>query len=159
MDPLSAFRLNGDTPLTPEERRLVLRSIAIIAVPLALITFAALLVGGFFVYHELRGRTQQNRAAIKTAQDAANAAAALAIRLDEQQIASQQALEERVYAECVENENQDAAYVALFRKVRAVVAQGEPSAARDALLTALQETEDAREPPGEKDCALPGTMP
>lgn len=159
MAPLRAFRMNGDTPLTPEERRLVLRAVTIIAAPLALITLAALLVGGILVYHELREKARTNASAIRAADDAAKQAALLAIRLEEQGAATDRALAQRVYDECVENENQDAANVALFRKVRAVVEQGPPSQARDELIQALRETEDAREPPDESDCPLPGSTP
>jgi hypothetical protein len=156
--PLKVMRhwLFGDRPpLNEDERRLVLRAMAVIAVPLATITALILIVAGGFVVNELRDRTQQNKEAIEAAEDAALKAQRLAVALNLERRARENALAWQVYDECVENENQDAANTELFRKVRTVVAQGPPTAARDALLDTLNETIDAREPPGEKDCVEP----
>ena len=146
----------GDIPeLTPEERRLVLRVVAVTSIPLALLVLFVVILGGAFTVSELRERTQDNKQAIRQASDAAQSAGLLALRLDEQRDAASNALAWQVYDQCVENENQDAANVALFRKVRAVVAQGPANQARDELIVSLSKTIDAREPPGEMDCATP----
>jgi hypothetical protein len=145
----------GKRPLTPEERRLVLRSMAIIAVPLATIT---LLVGALalvLVSSSLRHQNIVNKDAISEAKAASRSAAQLALRLDEERVRRDNALAWQVYDNCVENENQDAANVALFKKVRALVKLGPATPERDALVDSLTDTILAREPPGEKDCQPP----
>ena len=158
MAPLRLMRhwLFGDRPpLTEDERRLVLRAIAVIAVPVvALMTFV-LVIGGAFAVNELRDRTQENAEAIDQAQAAAREAKRLAEQLNIERTNRENALAWQVYDECVENENQDATNAALFRQVRTLVAQGPPTAARDALLEGLSEAIDAREPEGEMDCTVP----
>lgn len=146
----------GDLPpLSAAERRLVLRVMTVTSIPLALITTAVLIAGGAFAVHQLRERTEANKDAIAQAKEAAQSAAVLALRLDEQRDETANALAWQVYDQCVENENQDESNTALYRKVRTVVAQGPPTAARDALIEQLNESIDAREPEGEMDCPTP----
>ena len=158
MAPLRVMRhwLFGDRPpLTEPERRLVLRAMAVIAVPLATITALILIVGGAFAINELRSKTEENKDAIEAAEAAASQAKQLAVELNLERTNRENALAWQVYDECVENENQDAANAVLFRKVLTLVAQGPPNPARDDLIQTLNETIDAREPPGEMDCAIP----
>lgn len=152
---MAFLRLFGDRELTPSERRLVLRSMAIIAVPLATITLLVGITALTLVSLSLRGQTIENKQAIREAKAASRSAALLAIRLDEERLKRERALAWQVYDECVENENQDATSVALFRKVRDLIKLGPPAPERDALIDALTDTITAREPPGEKDCEPP----
>jgi len=156
--PLRTMRhwLFGDRPpLTEEERRLVLRAMAVIAVPLATITALILLVGGAFAVDGLRQRTTKNKEAIARSVEVAKDAKKLAAELNRERIDRENALAWQVYDECVENENQDATNSALFRQVRDLVKQGPQSPASAALLEGLSEAIDAREPEGEMDCVLP----
>lgn len=148
--------LFGDRPpLTGDERRLVLRAMAVIAVPLATITSLILLVGGAIAVNELRNRTEENKQAIEAAEDAAREAKRLAVVLNLERRNRENALAWQVYDECVENENQDAANDAFFRSVRTLLMQGTSTPAIKEFLSKLNETIDAREPPNEKDCAEP----
>lgn len=133
----------------------MLRSMALIAVPLAFITLGVALVTLAWTYNNSKHRARESAAIARQAKEAANQAALLAIKLDEERLRRDNELAWQVYDECVENENQDEANTALYRKVRAVVAEGPPTDKRDALLQSLSDTISAREPPGEKDCQLP----
>jgi hypothetical protein len=158
MAPLKVMRhwLFGDrSPLNEGERRLVLRAMAVIAVPLATITALILIVAGGFVVNELRDRTQQNKQAIAAAQDAALKAKRLAVALNLERRARENALAWQVYDECVENENQDAAFENFLLGVKAALRQNEATPTTTQLLDSIQETLDAREPPDEMDCVLP----
>lgn len=159
------FALLGDRPpLTTEERRLVLRVIAVTAIPLATMVLIVGLIGASLIYHELRDRAndnreliRQNEQAIKEAQDAARASRMLALRLDDERVARTEALERQVYEECVQNENQDETNAALYRKVKAATMAAPPTPERQELIEALDEAIDSREPPGEVDCKPPGS--
>lgn len=152
---MALLRLFGDRELTREERRLVLRAMAIIAVPLATLTLLVGAVALLLVGSSLRHQNIENKQAISEAKAASRSAALLALRLDEERLKRERDLAWQVYDECVENENQDAANVALFRKVRALVKLGSATPQRDALVDSLTDTITAREPPGEKDCQAP----
>ena len=141
--------------MTADERRLVLRSMVIIAIPLATICTLALLTGGLLAYHYTHQDIRSNKQAIADSVAAITAVKNLTLTLNTVRRQSERALAWQVYDECVENENQDAANATLFRKVYRLVAQGPPNPARNDLLQTLQETIDAREPPGEKDCQAP----
>jgi hypothetical protein len=150
------FRNERGEPLSDEERRLVLRFAFVIAIPLATIAAAGLLIGLFYVRHQLKDQIRTNQTAIMRVN-------ILTRELNEERKSRERDIGEAVrsiarasFKECVENEAQDAANAALFRKVRALVAQGSPSAARDTLLDAITDTINAREPRGEKPCVLPG---
>ena len=142
-------------PLTEDERRLVLRSMTIIAIPLATICLFALLITGAVAYHYTHAAIASNEGAINDSQDAIAATRNLALALNAVRRSSERALAWQVYDECVENEAQDAANATLFRKVYRLVSEGPPSRARNDLLETLQETIDAREPPDEKPCQQP----
>ena len=146
----------GDRELTTEERRLVLRSMVVIAIPLALITMFALVAGALVFKGQLDGQVKRNRNAIARADLAIKANKDLARRLEVARRINDLAIGKAVFHECVENEAQDAANAALFRKVRSLISQGPPSPARQQLLDAITDTITAREPPNEKACQLPG---
>lgn len=155
---LKVFRtaLFGDRPeLSEDERRLVLRAMAVIAMPLAVFTTLILLAAGGFAVNELRDRANDNRKAIKRTNEVAAQAAELAIQLNLERANRENALAWQVYDQCVVNENQDASLVALLRATKKLSAGAEPSAALDAFNDALQETIDAREPVDEPDCDVP----
>lgn len=142
-------------PLTAEERRLVLRAMALIAIPLAVMTLLVGVIGVALVAVQLNDRADETEKAATDARNAAKRATLLTIRLDEEQRERERAIARQAYDNCVENENQDAANVALFRKTKALIAQGPPGRARDELIDALDETSNAREPKGEANCQLP----
>jgi hypothetical protein len=154
MAPVRLLRTNGQ-PLTASERRLVLRAMALIAIPLAAFTLFVMLIGGALVSLELRDRARESEQVAREAKAAAFASARLAIRLDDEQQARTQALTQLAYDNCVENENQDAANDLLFAKVQALISQGPPTRARNELLAVLRETRAAREPPNEPGCKIP----
>lgn len=133
----------------------MLRSMAIIAVPLATITLLVGIILILFLYQENRDRARNSAEAAKTAQQAAQDAALLTLRLDEERLARENVLAWQVYDNCVENESQDAANTELYRKVRALIVLGPPNPQRDALIDSLTDTINAREPEGEKDCIVP----
>lgn len=155
MAPLRVFRRESDVPLTAEERRWLLRAMVVIAIPLATMCVLSLSIGGLVAYHYTHESIQSNERAIHDAQVAIENTKNLALALNGERRTRERALAWQVYDECVENENQDAANASLFRKVYRLVATGPPSPAREDLLQALQQTIDAREPPGEQDCAQP----
>jgi len=145
----------GDRELTPEERRLVLRSMVVIAIPLALITTFALVAGALVFKGQLDGQVKRNRDAIARADLAIHTNRDLARKLEVARRINDIAISKAVFHECVENEAQDAANAALFRKVRTLVSQGPVTPARQQLLDAITDTINAREPPNEKPCRLP----
>jgi len=145
----------GERELTPEERRLVLRSMVVIAIPLALITTCALVAGALVFKGQLDGQVKRNRDAIARADLAIKANKELARKLEVARRINDIAISKAVFHECVENEAQDAANAALFRKVRTLVSQGPVTPARQQLLDAITDTINAREPPNEKPCRLP----
>ena len=132
-----------------------MRVAAIIAIPLALICLLGLLVVGGVALTYTQNAISDNEAAIREARAATQRTRDLAVAMNADRKVNEHRLGWAVYDECIENENQDAALAKLLRKVRDLTAQGEPSAARTALLQSIQETIDAREPPGEKDCTIP----
>lgn len=142
-------------PLTAEERRMVLRAMALIAIPLATICVLALLIGGVVAYHYIDNSIDANSAAVKEAKAASSQAKDLARSLNAERRTRERTLAWQVYDECVENENQDASNVLTFRKIRALLQEGEPSPATQALIDTLTDTINSREPPGEPDCAEP----
>lgn len=142
-------------PLTPEERRLVLRGLVALAVPLALITVAALLIGGVVAVGELRGKAQANKEATERATDAAQQAALLAIRLDEERLKREVAIAKEVYQNCIENENQDEVNTSVYRTVRKLLEDGQPSSQSQQVIDALSDAIAAREPDDEMDCVPP----
>lgn len=146
--------------LTPEEKKLAwqygLRIALAIAIPMATIVVFVLLVGGFYVRHQLNDQIRTNKASVMRVD-------ALTRELNNERksresdigVAVRQ-IAQASFKECVENEAQDAANAALFRKVRTLVSQGPSTPARDELLNAITDTINAREPPNEKPCVLPG---
>lgn len=150
----------GDRELSPEERRLVLRFAAVIAIPLALITTLAL-VAGFFVFKgQLDGQVKRNREAIQRADEAIVANKELARQVSKESKARASAIAQAVFHECVENELQDNV---LVNQVLRPTIQGlkdaqarNPSPDLRAYIESLSQAVLAREPPDEKDCVLPG---
>lgn len=150
------LRLRDDRPITNDERELVLRFAFVIAIPLATIVAAALLIGLFWGRHQLNNQIKSNRGAIAATRQLAND---LNTERKDREVAIAKAVRQIARAsfnECVENEAQDAANAALFRKVRVLVLQGPQTEARDVLLDAITDTINAREPSDEKPCKLPG---
>lgn len=150
------FRNERGQPLTKEERRLVLRYAFVIAIPLATIAAAGLLIGLFYVRHQLNDQIRTNKTAIMRVD-------ALTRELNDERASRERDIGRAVrsiaqasFKECVENEAQDAANAALFRKVRTLILQGPQTNASQSLLDSITDTINAREPPGEKPCVLPG---
>lgn len=150
----------GDRPLTAEERRLVLRSMAVIAIPLALITALALVVGSLFFQGQINGQIKQNREAIARADEAIEANKRLARRINNERKARDAAIAAAVFHECVENELQDNVLVnQVLRPTIAGLKQAQAANPTPQLRQYIQNLSLAilaREPPGEKDCELPG---
>lgn len=142
-------------PLTEDERRMILRAMALIAIPLATICVLALLIGGAVAFHYIDNSIDANSVAIKEAEEASNQAKLLARSLNAERRTRERTLAWQVYDECVQNENQDASNVLTFRKVRALLQQGKLTPASQALIDTLTDTINSREPPGEPDCTRP----
>lgn len=139
--------LFGDRPpLTPGERRLVLRIIAVTAMPLAILVLAVTAIVVGYGYYELQDKTDANRQAIRESRSAIMQTRALARRLDW-----------RIYDECAENENQDTVLVAQLQGAIRRARLAPPSPTRTQIIEDLQAGIDAREPPDEKPCPVPAT--
>jgi len=150
----------GDRELTPEERRLVLRSMAVIAIPLALITAFALILGALVFKGQLDGQVKRNREAIQRADEAIVANKMLARQVSSESKARASAIAQAVFHECVENELQDSVLVNLVLRptiqgLREAQTQN-PSQDLGRYIENLSQAVLAREPPNEKDCVLPG---
>lgn len=144
----------GDRPLTEDERRLVLRCVAVVAIPMALICMFALLVGFGIAFTNVHQ-------AVDNAREADRKTRLLALQLNADR-ARQNAINSwDIYDQCVENENQDQVTADLLRKIRRQTLAAPPAPderlreARREALDAIQTWLDAREPPGEPDCQIP----
>lgn len=148
----------GSRELTADERRLVLRSITVIAIPLALITAMALVVGALFFQGQINGQLTQNREAITRADSAIRANKQLARRINNERKARDAAIAAAVFRECQENELQDNVLVnqVLRPTIRGLEGQPNQTPELRAFIANLRQAILAREPPGEKDCKLPG---
>ena len=140
----------------------MLRATALVAIPMALICFFALGVGGTIAFLSARNAAHDAQDASQRAQDATARTRILALELNGQRAAQTRANAWAIYDSCVENENQDQVTADLLRKFRRQIAEapvqnGDTQAltARRATLEAIQTWLDAREPPGEKDCTIP----
>lgn len=127
----------------------------IIAIPLALICTLALMIGGYVAYHYVNSDILSAEKAIREIKRNNDAHQALTLKLNAERLTRERSLAWQVYDACVENENQDETYARLFRKFYKLTLQAPPSPQRAEVLQALQDTIDAREPPGEPDCAQP----
>lgn len=153
---MAPLRLVGGEPLTPEERRMVLRITAVIVTPFALIVVVALMAG-FLVYKNgADERAAKNTAIARQAGEAAAQAKQLAVRLASERTAREQAIARAVFQECVANEAQDAVVVAQLQNSIAALLTRPPSAVRDDLIRGMRDGVIALEPPGEPDCKIPG---
>lgn len=150
----------GDRELTAEERRLILRFGAAIAIPLAMITASALIVGALFFQGQINGQIDQNSEAISRAETANAATKNLAKRINRERRTTDKAIAQAVFHECVENELQDNVLVAqvLRPTIQALkrAQQQNPSPQLRRYIENLSLAILAREPPGERDCQLPG---
>jgi hypothetical protein len=150
----------GSRKLTEDERRLVLRSMTVIAIPLALITTLALTVGFLFFEGKLNGQIHQNREAILRADEAIAAHKKLTAQLNNQARLFDRKIAQAVFDECVQNEAQDNVLVnqvlrPTIQGLRQADAQN-PSPDLERYIQTLTQAILAREPPDEKDCQLPG---
>lgn len=150
---MAPVRLISHRPLTPEERRLVLRATALVAIPMALICFLSLFIGGTIAFVSARN-------AAHDAQDASKRTRQLTLVLNAQRAIQTRTNAWAIYDACVENENQDAVTADLLRKFRKQISQAMATtaagrSAREASIEAIQTWLDAREPPDEKNCTIP----
>ncbi len=148
----------GDRELTPEERRLVLRSMAVIAIPLALITAFALILGALVFKGQLDGQVKRNREAIQRADEAIVANKMLARQVSKESKERASAIAQAVFHECVENELQDSVLVnqVLRPTIQGLRQSPNQTSQLQAYIDSLSQAVLAREPPNEKDCVLPG---
>ena len=158
MAPVNRLRkaMFGDRPeLSEDERRLVLRAMAVIAVPLAAFTALILLGGGAFAVAELRDRTQDNKDAIARITDLTKQNEDLTVGLNIERANRENALAWQVYDQCIAGENLDANFVDVLGRALALSKVSPPSPQRTQWEEAIQEAIDAREPEGEVDCIVP----
>lgn len=138
----------------------MLRSMVVIAIPLALITTMALVVGALFVEGQINGQIKQNSEAIARADSAIRANKSLSRRINNERKARDAAIARAVFHECVENELQDNVLVnQVLRPTIAGLKNAQaqnPTPALRRYIANLSLAILAREPPGEKDCVLPG---
>jgi hypothetical protein len=148
----------GSRELTEDERRLVLRSMTVIAIPLALITAMALVVGALFFQGQINGQIKQNREAITRADSAIRANKRLARRINNERKGRDAAIAAAVFRECQENELQDNVLVnqVLRPTIQGLERRPNQTPELRAFIANLRQAILAREPPGEKDCKLPG---
>lgn len=148
----------GSRELTVDERRLVLRSMTVIAIPLALITTFALVIGFLFFRGQINGQIGQNREAILRADEAIAAHKKLTAELNAQSARFDRKIAIAVFNECVQNEAQDNVLVnqVLRPTIQGLEHSQNQTPELQAFVANLRQAILAREPPGEKDCKLPG---
>jgi len=147
----------GERELSDRERRLVLRSMTVIAIPLALITGMSLIAGFAFFRGQINGQVHRNREAIVRADEAIAANKKLAKRVSQESKERASAIAKAVFDECVQNELQDSVLVNLvLRPTIQGLRDAPPSPELDRYIGNLEQAILAREPPNEKDCVLPG---
>lgn len=148
----------GERPLTTEERRLVLRSMSIIAIPLAVLTTVAL-VAGFLVFRgQINEQVRQNVKAIDAADQAIIANKRLTRRINNERKQRDAAIAQAVFHECVENELQDSVLVnqVLRPTIQSLKRSPNQTPELRRFIANLSLAILAREPANEKDCQLPG---
>lgn len=154
------LRRDKRVPLTHAERQLVLRYAFVIAIPLATILTVALLVVFFWGRHQLRDQIKTNREAIMRADEAIAANKSLARRVSQESKDRASAIAQAVFNECRENELQDSVLVNQVLRPTIVglkqTQERNPSPQLARYISGLELAILAREPPGEKDCTLPG---
>lgn len=148
--------LRGDTPLTARERRLVLRTTAIVAIAVTFVSLIPLGIGFVIYQRHAAAQIQQNADAIEAATSADKSARALARRLNRERRDREQAIARAVFDECTQNEEQDTVFAAFLRGWIRIASESPPSPLRDRVLQDWQEQLRAVEPPGEPDCKIPG---
>jgi hypothetical protein len=130
----------------------------VIAIPLALITAMALVVGALFFQGQINGQIKQNREAITRADSAIRANKRLARRINNERKGRDAAIAAAVFRECQENELQDNVLVnqVLRPTIQGLERRPNQTPELRAFIANLRQAILAREPPGEKDCKLPG---
>jgi hypothetical protein len=147
------LRKSDNTPLTAEERRLVLRASFVLAIPLATITLVGLLTGFLLYRGQVNARIAENRDQIaKIGQ--------LTHDLNSERRERENNLSWALFDACVANELQDAVITSRWRHVRQtlpLLASDTPASRlavrsiRDDLAVGIA----ALEPSEETDCPLP----
>lgn len=131
-----------DRPLTEDERRMVLRAIVALAIPLAIFTVLINSVIFFYSRHLSNERIKDVRA--------------LVVELDNERLERARAINRFIYTQCIEDEVRD---VIITEQLRAAQQRARASLPPGPLLTGQLETLqagiDALEPDDEPDCVPP----